>query len=69
MITSLLRGGGRVVGAVGFPMEEDKAIVIKAKAVVMCSGGGAFKNSGYPIGPLTHDDQLMAYRIGAEISG
>ena len=69
MITELLEKDGQVVGAMGFPMEEDKAIVIKAKAVVMCSGAGAFKNSGFPIGPLTYDGQAMAYRLGTEISG
>lgn len=69
MMTELLEKDGKVVGAVGFPMEEDKAIVIKAKAVVLCSGSGAFKTSGFPISPLTHDGDGMAYRIGAEISG
>jgi len=43
MITDLLEKDGQVVGAVGFPMEEDKAIVIKAKAVVISAGCGAFK--------------------------
>ncbi len=69
MITELLEKDGRVAGAVGFPMEEDKAIVIKAKAVVICTGSGGFKNPGYPIGPLTYDGQGMAYRVGAEFAG
>ena len=69
MVTDLLKSGGRVVGAVGFPMEEDKAIVIKAKAVVSCAGSGAFKTPGFPIGSLTHDSDAMAYKAGAEISG
>jgi len=69
MVTELLEKDGRVVGAVGFPMEEDKAVVIKAKAVVMCSGSGAFKTPGFPISSLTHDGDAMAFRIGAEISG
>ncbi|MBW1914268.1 MAG: FAD-binding protein [Deltaproteobacteria bacterium] len=69
MITNLLEKKGQVVGAIGFPMEEDKAIIIKAKAVVLCTGAGGFKNVGFPIGPLTYDGQAMAYRLGAEISG
>ena len=69
MITELLEKDGQVVGAVGFPMDEDRAIIIKAKAVVMCSGAGGFKNTGFPIGPLTYDGQAMAYNVGAEISG
>lgn len=35
MITDLLKNERKVVGAVGFPMEEDKAVIIKAKAVVL----------------------------------
>ena len=69
MITDLLEKDGRVVGAAGFPMEKDKALVIKAKAVVLCSGSGAFKTPGFPTSSLTHDGDAMAYRIGAEISG
>lgn len=69
MVTELLQEGGRLVGAIGFPMEEDKAIVVKAKAVVLCSGSGAFKTPGFPASSLTHDGDAMAYRLGAEISG
>jgi succinate dehydrogenase/fumarate reductase flavoprotein subunit len=50
-------------------MEKDKEIVIKAKAVVLCSGSGSFKTPGWPISSLTHDGTAMAYRVGAEISG
>ena len=69
MITELFKKNGKIAGAIGFPMDEDKAIIIKAKAVAMCSGAGGFKNTGFPIGPLTYDGQAMAYRLGAEISG
>ncbi|MBW1862429.1 MAG: FAD-binding protein [Deltaproteobacteria bacterium] len=69
MLTKLLEKDGQVIGAIGFPMEEDTAIVITAKAVVMCTGAGGFKNSGFPIGQLTYDGQAIAYRLGAEISG
>lgn len=63
------RNEGKVVGAVGFPMEEDKAVIIKAKAVVLCAGSGAFKTPGFPASSLTHDGDAMAYKVGAEISG
>lgn len=69
MITDLLKNEGKVVGAVGFPMEEDKAVIIKAKAVVLCAGSGAFKTPGFPASSLTHDGDAMAYKVGAEISG
>jgi succinate dehydrogenase/fumarate reductase flavoprotein subunit len=69
MITNLIKKNGRVVGAVGFPMEEDKAIVIKAKAVILCAGAGSFKSHGFFANSITSDGDAMAYRIGAEISG
>jgi len=69
MITNLIKQNGRVVGAMGFPMEEDKAVIIKAKAVILCSGAGAFKSHGFFTNSITHDGDAMAYRIGAEITG
>jgi succinate dehydrogenase/fumarate reductase flavoprotein subunit len=69
MVTNLLKKDGRVVGAVGFPVDEDKAIVINAKAVILCAGAGSFKSYGFFSHPITSDGDAMAYRIGAEISG
>ena len=69
MIVELIEKDGRVGGAVGFPMEKDQAVVIQARAVILCSGAGAFKTPGFPIGPLTHDGDAMAYKLGAEITG
>ena len=69
MITNLIKQKGRVAGAVGFHADEDKALVIKAKAVVSCAGAGAFKTPGYFTNSITSDSDAMAYRIGAEITG
>lgn len=70
MMTSLIMQDGRVAGAIGFPLDEDgKAIVISAKAVIICTGGSSFKPNGYPISSLTADGDAMSYRVGAEISG
>jgi succinate dehydrogenase/fumarate reductase flavoprotein subunit len=69
MVTELIKSGERVCGAVGFSLDEEKAVVIKAKAVLLCSGSGALKPSGFPVAPLTHDGDAMSYRAGAEISG
>ena len=69
MITNLIKQNNKIVGAVGFPAEEDKAIVITAKAVVLCAGAGAFKPPGYFANSITSDSDAMAYRIGAEITG
>jgi succinate dehydrogenase/fumarate reductase flavoprotein subunit len=69
MVTNLIKKDGRVVGAVGFPVDEDKAIVVNAKAVILCAGAGAFKSNGFFTHPITSDGDAMAYRVGAEISG
>jgi succinate dehydrogenase/fumarate reductase flavoprotein subunit len=69
MVTELIKSGERICGAVGFSLDEEKAVVIKAKAVLLCSGSGALKPSGFPVAPLTHDGDAMSYRAGAEISG
>ena len=69
MITDLLRQEGRVVGACGFAMESAAFHVIRAKAVVMCTGGSSFKPDGWPVSELTGDGDAMAFRAGAEVSG
>lgn len=40
-ITKLLTKGGAVYGAVGFSLEDEKAYVIEAKAVLVATGGAA----------------------------
>jgi succinate dehydrogenase/fumarate reductase flavoprotein subunit len=69
MLTSLIEKDGRVAGAVGFKLDTEEAVVIKAKAVIMCTGGGAFKPNGFQVCSLTSDGDAMAYRIGGKISG
>ncbi len=69
MIAELFKKNGKIAGAIGFPMEEDKAVIINAKTVVLCTGAGALKTPGYHVGSITHDGDTMAYRIGAEITG
>ena len=69
MITHLLKEKGRVVGASGFSLDENKVIHFSAKTVVLCTGSGGFKPSGFPVCDLTHDGSIMAYDIGARITG
>jgi succinate dehydrogenase/fumarate reductase flavoprotein subunit len=69
MITHLLKEDGRVVGASGFSLDEQKIYHFKAKTVVLCTGSGGFKPSGFPVCDLTHDGSIMAYKIGAKITG
>ena len=69
MITDLIEQGGRVVGAIGFPLDAQEVLLITAKATVLCAGAGGFKPAGFPIGSITSDGDAMAYRAGVEITG
>jgi hypothetical protein len=69
VITDLIVNGSRVSGAVGFHFSEDKAVVIKAKSVVMATGAGAYKPNGFPLSSLTFDGDAMVYKHGIAISG
>ncbi|MDC7246114.1 MAG: FAD-binding protein [Sphaerochaetaceae bacterium] len=69
MITHLIKENGRIAGAAGFSIDEAKIHIFKAKSVILCTGAGGFKPNGFPICDLTHDGSIMAYKIGAKITG
>ena len=69
MITNLIEENGHIIGAAGFSVDEEKVIIFKAKTVVLCTGAGGFKPNGFPIADLTHDGTIMAYEIGAKVTG
>ncbi|TWU43520.1 Fumarate reductase flavoprotein subunit [Novipirellula aureliae] len=69
VITHLLKEDGRIAGAAGFRLDADEIITVRAKAVILCTGAGGFKPSGFPVCDLTHDGTVMAYEIGAKVTG
>lgn len=69
MVTHLHREQGRVIGASGFSMDQNKIRHFGAKTVVLCTGAGGFKPNGFPVCDLTHDGTIMAYEIGAWVTG
>jgi succinate dehydrogenase/fumarate reductase flavoprotein subunit len=70
MIADLIKQDGKVVGAIGIPTDSWDFYIFKAKATVICTGAGGFKPVGsWPIGDLTADGHVMAYKAGAEITG
>jgi succinate dehydrogenase/fumarate reductase flavoprotein subunit len=69
MLTMLMEQDGQVAGAIGFNLDTEEAVVVRAKSVILCTGAGAFKPNGFQVRSLTHDGDAMAYRIGAKISG
>ncbi len=69
VITHLVKEKGRIAGAAGFSLDEQKMLLFKAKSVILCTGAGGFKPNGFPICDLTHDGTIMAYNIGAKVTG
>jgi len=69
MITHLIKENGKIAGAAGFSIDDAVIYIFKAKSVVLCTGAGGFKPSGFPICDLTHDGTIMAYKIGAKVTG
>ena len=68
MVSDLVVKDGHVVGAIGIDFETGEVIVLRAKAVVLATGGWhqAYSfNAGAD--ELTGDGQGMAYRAGAEL--
>ncbi len=69
MLTHLIKEKGRIAGAAGFSVDEEKVHFFRAKSVILCTGAGGFKPNGFPICDLTHDGTIMAYNIGAKVTG
>ena len=69
VITHLIKEDGRIAGAAGFRLDAEETITIQARTVILCTGAGGFKPSGFPVCDLTHDGTVMAYRIGARVTG
>ncbi len=68
-ITHLIKENGKIAGAAGFSIDAKKIYFFNAKSVILCTGAGGFKPNGFPINDLTHDGTIMAYDIGAKVTG
>lgn len=69
MMTHLIKEDGKIAGAAGFSLDDEAVINIAAKSIILCTGAGGFKPNGFPICDLTHDGTVMAYDIGAKVTG
>lgn len=69
MMADLIVSDGRVSGAVGMTVTDAIPVAITAKNVVMATGGSALKPPSWPVSGLTGDGDMMAYRVGAHITG
>lgn len=68
MVLDLLKRDDRVIGVVGLKLDTGEFWIIRAKAVILATGGGlrAYPHTTAPE-ELTGDGQAMAYRAGAEM--
>ncbi len=67
-VVSLLKDGGRVVGAFGYDRERGRFRVFKAKAVVLCTGGlGRAYSVTSNSWEGTGDGVSLAFHAGAEL--
>ena len=69
VITNLIKENGRIAGAAGFGLDDEQIYLFNSKSVILCTGAGGFKPNGFPICDLTHDGTIMAYNIGAKVTG
>jgi succinate dehydrogenase/fumarate reductase flavoprotein subunit len=70
MVVDLLTREARIIGAVALDLKTGEIIIIRARAVVLCTGGwqqAYYFNSASA--DLTGDGQAMAFRAGAEMIG
>jgi len=68
MVTSLVKEKGEVVGAVALELGTDTLLFIRAKAVILGTGGAGnlYSLTTNPPG-VTGDGYALAYRVGAEL--
>ena len=69
MITNVISEDGKVIGAMGFDVPSGALVTFHAKAVVMCTGGGSYKPSGFPTAGDTFDGEYIGYQLGLPIVG
>ncbi|OON98842.1 MAG: hypothetical protein ATN35_03340 [Epulopiscium sp. Nele67-Bin004] len=69
MVVELIMQDDEVCGVVGITVSDAYPVVIKAKKVILCTGASAFKPPSWPVSNLTGDGDMMAYRVGASITG
>lgn len=69
MVTDVLMEQGKVNGVLGFHVPSGQVIAVTGKAVILATGGGSYKPTGYPTGGDTFDGEYIAYQLGLPIAG
>lgn len=69
MVVDVLTENGAVNGVIGFHVPSGQVIAANAKAVILATGTGSYKPTGYPTGGDTFDGEYIAYNLGLPIAG
>lgn len=69
MILDIIEDGGKVKGAVGLHYKSGAIMKFHAKAVVLCTGTGTYKPSGFPSSEDTFDGEYIGYMHGLPLTG
>lgn len=69
MVTDIMTDAQGVTGLIALHVPSGEIIRVTAKAVILATGGGAYKPTGYPVGGDTFDGEYMAFQLGLPIAG
>lgn len=69
MVTDVLTQEGKVNGVVAMHVPSGQILCVNGKAVILATGGGSYKPTGYPTGGDTFDGEYIAYNMGLPIAG
>lgn len=69
MILDVIEKDNRVVGAIGLHYKSCSILKFHAKSVVLCTGAGAYKSSGFPSSENTFDGEYIGYKHHLPLTG
>ncbi|MBE5915691.1 MAG: FAD-binding protein [Pseudobutyrivibrio ruminis] len=69
MVVDVIVENNKLSGVMAFHVPSGQIIRINAKSVVLATGGGSYKPTGYPVGSDTFDGEYIAYNLGLPIAG
>jgi succinate dehydrogenase/fumarate reductase flavoprotein subunit len=69
MLVDVTRSDGAITGAVGLHVKSNTPVTFKAKAVVLCTGTGSMKSTGYPTSGDTFDGEYICVNLGLTMVG
>ena len=67
MAAELLTVDGKAAGLLAMHVPTGRFIRVNAKAVVLATGGGCYKPTGFPVGGNTFDGEYMCWQLGLMI--